>query len=369
MHENTVSLQSRRLHSLDALRGLDMLLIIGLSELLRALAPVCLSEDATNEIWRQLGHCRWEGLTVYDLIFPIFVFISGASMYYALKRAKERGKNKIGLAGKLWKRALVLALLGCAVNAYSRAGSMTWDPSSWRYASVLGLIGISCAFAGTLMIGLQRAHRALIAAACILLVIGVVQRFGGDMTPEGCFNAKVDALICPGALHSGSFDPEGPLCLISATALALLGYFAGSLSGSALTLRRQVLLMLLAGAVCLGLGSQVGMVIKGIWTPAFVLTTGGIGFLLLSVFRPACDAWALGSKLSLPLRIVGMNALFIYLLTHLPGYRELWRYLLAPLYEPYCSETCAELLTCTFFLLGGWMICFALWKKRIFIKV
>ena len=84
-------LSQDRLHSLDALRGMDMLLIIGLDSLLRSVSLAFLPESLSGEVWRQLGHCSWEGLTLYDLIFPIFVFISGASMYFSLTRAAEKG--------------------------------------------------------------------------------------------------------------------------------------------------------------------------------------------------------------------------------------------------------------------------------------
>ena len=72
-----------------------------------------------------------------------------------------------------------------------------------RYASVLGLIGISCALAGSVVIGLRRKWAVPILATAILVVVWSLQAFGGDMIPEGCFNAKVDAVFCPGVLYSG----------------------------------------------------------------------------------------------------------------------------------------------------------------------
>lgn len=361
----------RRLHSLDALRGLDMLFIIGLDCVLRAASPLLLSEEGTQEVWRQLGHCSWEGLTLYDLIFPIFVFISGASMYCSIARAEERGVNRLMLTGKLWKRALILAFFGLLVNAWSMRDSLSWplQLSSLRYASVLGLIGASCALAGSAVIGLRRKWCAPVLAMGILVIVWCLQTFGGNMTPEGCFNAKVDALLCPGALHSGSFDPEGPLCIISATALALLGYCAGWLSNAAISMRRQATALILMGGLCITTASQCGAIIKGIWTPAFVLAAGGVGYLLLAVFRPLCDAWGREKKLSMPLRMVGMNALFIYLLNHLPGYPQLCTEILAQAFRLFLHEPAALILTFTAQLTGSWLICFLLWKKRIFIKI
>ena len=175
--------------------------------------------------------------------------------------------------------------------------------------------------------------------------------------------------LCPGVLHSGCFDPEGPLCIISATALALMGYCAGWLSRSGCRMCRQVLFFSLLGGLCVAVGSQCGLVIKGIWTPAFVLIAGGIGYLLLALFRPACDAWSKGEKFSMPLRVVGMNALFIYLVTHLPGYQELLQEVVRPILS-FCASGATLDILCDFLQVGGaWLICYVLWRKRIFIKV
>ena len=361
----------RRLLSLDALRGLDMFIIIGLDSLLRALAQY-MPEGVRNEIWRQLGHCSWEGLTVYDLVFPLFVFISGASMYFSLSRAGEQGKSRWTLTGKLWKRAIILSFLGILVSTWDMYTYFVFTPSlnGFRYASVLALIGISCALAGTAAIWLRRTWVMIVLSLTILVGVWSLQHFGGDMTPSGCINAKVDQWLCPGVLHNGTYDPEGPLCIVSAAALALLGYGAGHVCRSALGMGKQAGLLTLMGCVCLILGSNCGAVIKGIWTPAFVLMAGGFSFLLLAAFRVLCDRGRVGERLSLPLRVVGMNALLIYLITHLPGFGML------------CEEGCDLLMGAltidpslrsvvfaAFYLVAAWFVCFLLWSKRIFIKI
>ena len=61
-----------RLESLDALRGLDAALIIGLGTALWHVHTAC-SSDFWNEVRYHMGHVEWEGLRVYDLIFPLFV--------------------------------------------------------------------------------------------------------------------------------------------------------------------------------------------------------------------------------------------------------------------------------------------------------
>jgi len=71
-----------RMVSLDALRGLDMLFIIGLDALVYRLAPLYPDSSAWRMIREQMGHRAWEGMTVYDMIFPPFVFLAGVSMSF-----------------------------------------------------------------------------------------------------------------------------------------------------------------------------------------------------------------------------------------------------------------------------------------------
>ena len=68
--------KSQRLVSLDALRGFDMFWIMSGEGIIHALAK------ATNWpffVWLsgQLHHTVWNGITFYDMIFPLFLFIAG----------------------------------------------------------------------------------------------------------------------------------------------------------------------------------------------------------------------------------------------------------------------------------------------------
>lgn len=299
----------RRLVSLDALRGFDMLFIIGLELVLRAVAGF-LPEEAGRWLQLQMGHMAWEGLAVYDLIFPLFVFISGVAMHYSQARAMERGLSRCRIACKLWKRACVLVALGWLVNWDAR-----WMSGDVRLASVLGLIGLSCAMAGSLALILRRRIPLVLSTVAILAGVYILQLVGGDMSPSGCVNAAIDAQFCPGRLHLGVLDPEGPLCIISATALCLCGMHAGAWLELGLPRGRAAAGLVGAGALALLAGCLSGPIIKNIWTPSFVLASAGVSSALLGIFHLVCDS-AAGAKWSWPLRVVGVNALFIYLATH-----------------------------------------------------
>jgi predicted acyltransferase len=64
---------SNRLYSLDALRGFDMLWIMGADRLFHALAKVS-DNSIIQTMSFQLEHVAWNGFVAYDMIFPLFIF-------------------------------------------------------------------------------------------------------------------------------------------------------------------------------------------------------------------------------------------------------------------------------------------------------
>lgn len=350
-----------RLSSLDTLRGLDMLIILGLDALVYALYPLHSGSEGWQWLREQMGHAQWEGLRLYDCVFPIFVFISGMAMCFSQLRHMERPVWRQLL--HMWWRAAVLVLLGLLVN-----GAISWNLSTMRCASVLGLIGISGALAGTLMLLFRgKLAAGLILAALILGGVGAAQYMYGDFTPAGSLNARIDAEFCPGVLHGRIYDPEGPLCIISATALSLLGYCSGRLFMQLSGAWRRALTLFAAGVLLLVAGHFLPC-IKNIWTPGFVLSSAGIAAIAMAVLHVLIDLPGL-HKVTLPFRVIGMNALAIYVLTHIVNFQVIagrllggtWALILNPEYLKAANAFTAILL--------AWGLCFFLYSKRVFIKL
>lgn len=302
------------------MRGLDMLIILGLDALVLLLASGNPDNAFLREAARQMTHARWEGLHLYDLVFPVFVFISGVSMSFSL--ATYAGGNAPMARGliHLWKRAFVLALLGMIVN-----GTLTWT-EDMRYASVLGLIGFSCAIAGTCVLWCRRTGAVAAAAGSLLGLVILLQFICGNFTPGGSVNAWVDSRWLPGHLHGGVFDPEGPLCIVSASALCLGGWLTGKLlKESRMAPARLCLLMLAMGAALFSgalMLNGIYPIIKSMWTGSFVLAAAGISLMTLSLFHLAVDVWN-GNTWAFPLRVIGLNALAAYLIHALLNVNEL----------------------------------------------
>src|SRR5690554_5834936 len=106
--------KSVRLQSLDALRGLDMFLLVGFTGIFRAL-PGLNDTPVNNWLANQFVHPEWHGFTVYDLIFPLFIFIVGVAIPFSFSRrlAEPGGKKK--LFKHVLTRALILTILGAVL--------------------------------------------------------------------------------------------------------------------------------------------------------------------------------------------------------------------------------------------------------------
>ena len=154
--------QSRRLLSLDALRGFDMFFIMGGASLFVALATLC-PTPFFQAIAEQMHHVEWNGLTHHDTIFPLFLFIAGISFPFSLAKQRERGKTEGEIYRKIVRRGLTLVLLGFVYN-----GLLHFDFEHQRYASVLGRIGLAWMFGALLFVRTRVLTRVWITAAILV---------------------------------------------------------------------------------------------------------------------------------------------------------------------------------------------------------
>src|ERR1017187_4710183 len=219
---------SNRLHSLDALRGFDMLWIMGADDLFHSLA------NATNNsffvaISQQLGHARWNGFSAYDMIFPLFLFIAGVATPYSVGRELVKGTAKKQILFRVIKRGLILILLGFIYN-----NGLAINPIyKLRFPSVLGRIGDAWMFANIIYLYAGKQAQAtwfvsLLIGYWLLLKFTAAPGFeAGNLTMEGNFASYVDRLILPGSLYLKIHDPEGILSTIPAIGTGLLGILTG----------------------------------------------------------------------------------------------------------------------------------------------
>ena len=124
---------------------------------------------ATNSpFWKTLSvqftHPDWNGFHVYDLIFPLFLFMAGVSTPFSIGRELQKGKSREQLLLRVIKRTFILVLLGLFVNN----GLKIQPIADIRFPSVLGRIGIAYMFAN--IIYLYAKEWAQVAWFCFFIV-------------------------------------------------------------------------------------------------------------------------------------------------------------------------------------------------------
>jgi len=268
---------------------------------------------------KQLDHAEWHGFTGLDLIFPLFIFLSGVAMSYSLLGRLSRENRKMVYLHVL-RRAVLLVFLGLVYNNFFQ-----FDLKNLRYPSVLGMIGLAYFWAAMVVLHFKKKGQiawvlAVLAGYFLALTFIPVPGFGrGVITPEGNFASYIDRLVLPGRLLRTVHDPEGLLMTLPASVLAVLGVWAGQLLRlDRLGGYRKVLLLAAAGLILLILGygwDQWFPIIKKLWTSSFILVTSGWSFLLLAVFYLVIDVWRI-RRIFFPFMLIGMNPITIYIVAH-----------------------------------------------------
>lgn len=366
----TQAVPRERLFSLDALRGFDMFWITGGGYLVAVLAKYT-GAGWLKVLADQMEHVEWAGFHFEDLIFPLFMFISGVAIPFALISKLEKKVQKAELAKKAVKRGLTLVLLGMVYNGVFSDGF-----ENPRFASVLSQIGLAYLFASLIVIYSKTFKDRLYWLGGILVGYGIVQLLipvpgigAGVLTPEGCINGYIDRAILPGRLHGGVFDPEGLLCIFSAIAITLMGTVAGHFLRDKTTNDQQkVKTLLIIGAssiVAALLLSTFYPIIKKCWTTPFNLLAGGIGFILMATFYWIIDVkgW---KKWSFFFRVIGMNSIFIYLLYDMVNVGNITKYVLGwtVLWGDF-----GMVVNVIGSIMIVWSLLYYMYKKNIFLRV
>lgn len=316
---------SGRLMSLDALRGFDMIWILGAGGIVVQLAK--LSDSSIMKILgSQMQHKAWDGFAFEDLIFPMFVFIAGVSMVFSLtKQLETRGRS--GAIRRLLSRAILLFLLGVFYS-----GGLTKGFADVRLLGVLQRIALASLFAGLAFCflrtrGLLVLTVGLLAGYWALLTFVPMPGLESPSFAEGKnLTNYLDAQYLPGRKYNGDHDPEGLLSTFPAVASCLLGVLAGLLlKNEKIRPAIKVVSLLVAGVLGVGLGFAWGLqfpVIKKIWTSSFVLVAGGYSAILLGLFYLVLDIWQ-WRRWASPFVWIGTNAILLYMLGNIVSFRGL----------------------------------------------
>jgi predicted acyltransferase len=373
-----------RLVSLDALRGFVMFWIMSGEHIVHALAKAA---PIPVFVWMssQMHHTDWNGITFYDMIFPIFLFVAGVSMPYSFDKKMSlagvisprqlpvKEKQKIYLS--MLKRTCILLFLGFVVNGLLRFDG--YDQT--RFASVLGRIGLAWFFAGIIYLNFDFKQQlfwfvGILFSYFLILKLIPVPNFGaGILTPEGSFTSYFDQQFLPGRLHSKVYDPEGLFSTIPAIATALIGVFLGTFlkTKNYFSTNKKLIIMIASAVVLMGIGLLWNYdfpINKRLWSSSFVCYVGGFSILLFVFFYLVIDVMGF-HKWAFPLILIGSNSILIYIAFEgLVNFGHTAEFVFGGIIEylPFIWQPVFTALSVTFVQL---VLLYFLYKRKLFLKV
>ncbi|GHU65707.1 DUF5009 domain-containing protein [Bacteroidia bacterium] len=360
-----------RLKSLDALRGFDMLFIMGFASWVIAVCNLFPSCGLTEWLSGQMEHVEWNGVVQHDTIFPLFLFIAGISFPFSLAKQRSNGKSQPQIIAKIIRRGLILVLLGMVYN-----GLFGLDFQNLRCASVLGRIGLAWMFAALLFVFCKAKVRFIIAAVILVgywLLMWLIPAGDDPFSLENNLVGKIDVILLPGRLHEGIFDPEGLFSTLPAIVTAMLGMFTGQfvrLPEERFSGNKKTVYMLVTAALLLITGiiwSYWFPINKKLWTSTFVCVVGAYSLFWFAVFYYIIDVKN-KYRWSFFFRIIGLNSITIYLAQRMIGFQHISNFFLEGVADQF-SETISQTINLTGYVAVCWLFLYFLYKQKIFLKI
>jgi predicted acyltransferase len=386
-----------RLASIDAFRGLVLLLMMGEAVRFCAVAAARPASAVWAFLCHHQEHVPWVGCSLHDLIQPGFSFLVGAALPYSLSARAMKGQGRGAMVAHAFRRALILVLLGVFLR------SLGHSQTYWTFEDTLTQIGLGYGF--LFMLGLRPRREQWIAAALILAAfwlafalypvpgtgfdwqsVGVPKDWPQQMSGfEGHWNKGANLAedfdrwflnLFPRerafAYNEGSWST---LSFVPTLATMILGLLAGGVLRSERTGASKLRWLVTAGVSFLAAGGLVhglGLcpIIKRIWTPSFALWTGGWCFLFLAFFY-----WALDLRrrrgLAFPLLVLGTNSIAAYVMNWVfvgPTEAALVRHFGRGPFDVLGADFEATLVGASA-LLVTWLVLLWMQKRKIFIRI
>lgn len=385
-----VKTAAQRLLSLDAFRGCIMLLMVS-----GGFGIPQLADKMPGTMWEtlkpQFVHTEWAGFSLWDMIQPAFMFMVGVAMPFSYAKRLERGEGTFRLFEHALFRSIVLVLLGVLLSSNSDKGT------HWIFTNVLSQIGLGY----LVLFLLWRLGSTVQLLALIGIVVGYGAWFAYTEVPASALDISASKIASKDLLTgffahwnphlnpAGLFDnwflrlfPHDPaqvlnaqgyqtLNFVPALATMLLGLMTGRLLRSDRDHNGKLGVMILVGGLLVGLGvianENVCPIVKKLWTPSWVLFSGGIVMWMLAAFYCAIEMIGVRA-LAMPFAVVGMNSIFAYVMSQLARSwikdalaKHLGSDMFGGAFGPMVQQ-CSVLLVI-------WMLCWWLYRQRAFLRI
>ena len=291
------------------------------------------------------SHAEWLGCSLHDLIQPSFSFIVGVALPFSIAVRMARGETMGWLTLHAAWRSLLLIFLGVFLRSVGKHQTL------FGFTDTLAQIGMGYTF--LFMLGFRSVRAQWIVFA--LLLVGDWLLFALYPLPGAGFDYARAGVTADWLQHYGlqgfeahwnknshvawAFDvwylnlfphevrfegnPGGTSTLnfIPTLATMILGLITGETLRSGRTALQKVRWLVIAGLVTLVLGwgiAALGVcpIVKKLWTPTWVLFSGGWCLLLMALFYLVIDVWQRRAW-CFPLLVIGLNSIAAYCLVHL----------------------------------------------------
>ena len=307
MMTETTSQKSKRLISLDALRGFTIAAMVIVND-----------PGSWSHVYGPLRHAQWNGCTITDLIFPFFLFIVGVSIALAYSKRMDANVPTKSLYRKIISRSISIYLLGIFLWLFP-----DFDFTAIRWVGVLNRISFVFLACALLFLNTNWKQQIRIGATILLLywIIMAYVPIPGigkpDLSiPEKNWANYLDSLILPGVMWQKTWDPEGLLSTFPAIVSGIIGMLIGKLYLSVKDENKRLVWLYFAGFVMFlagGLWNWFFPINKNLWTSSYVLYTSGLGTLGLAtcIFLVDMKGYTKWTFLG---RVYGANAITSYVL-------------------------------------------------------
>jgi heparan-alpha-glucosaminide N-acetyltransferase len=394
-----IAAPAARVAAVDAYRGLVMLLM--LAELLRscAVAAALPGSALWTIICEQQTHAAWVGASLHDLIQPSFYFLVGIGLFFSLRRRLSSGAHPGAIAGRVIVRSAVLIVLGMAL--------MSSHPREWRWWFEDTLTQIGLAYPFLYLVARRSTRDWGVALGSILggywlwfalaptpppdfdySVVGVapewVRAYGLTgfashwqigTNPAAAFDRWFLNLFPVDVPYIGKPSGLTTLNFVPTIGTMILGLFAAKTLSGTTDPRARVrhfcsrgVLFVLGGLLLGALG--LCPIVKAIWTPSWVLFSGGLCYLFLAGFSAALEI-VTAMRLAFPLRVIGMNSIVAYVMSHLYpafAFNGIRRVVGSRIFEVLGAAYEPALYGVTV-LAAYWLMLYALYRRRVFVRV
>lgn len=366
-----------RLLSLDVFRGIT---IAGM---------ILVNNPGTwSSIYPPLKHAAWHGCTPTDLIFPFFLFIVGVAITYSLSKRKERGDNQNKLMLQIFRRSLLLFLLGLILHGFPY-----FELSTIRIPGVLQRIAVVYLFAS--IIFLKSSIKTVSIISVVLLIfywlamtlIPVPGVGYPNLEPTTNLAAWIDKSLLYGHLWSATkiWDPEGIFSTIPAISTALFGILTGHWLRKKMEETTRVVWMFIFGNIGLVLGYIWDFwfpINKSLWTSSYVVYTAGLALHFLAFCYWFIDVKGI-KWWTKPFIVYGLNAITVFFMSGIIGRLmtlikvtnaageeiALKTYIFENFFNSWLSTINASLAYALVYVLIWLGLMWILYAKKIFIKV